>query len=59
MFVLIQKPTQKLGSPGDQVFAAGLLANRSSHVNRTPMPVLLVDVGTEHAGFHRLSPAKA
>lgn len=41
------------------MFAARPSANMSSPVNHTLMPVLLVDVGTEHATFHIQSPAKA
>lgn len=55
----VKKPEWRLNSPGDQVFAAGLLANTSSPVNRTLQPVLLGGVGTEHATFHTQSPAKA
>lgn len=58
-FILVKKPKQWLNSPDDQVFAAGLLANTSSHVNHTLMPALLGGVGTEHARFHIHSPAKA
>lgn len=49
---------QKLNSPGGQVFAAGVLANTSSLVTHTPMPVLLEGAGTERAKFRIQSPAK-
>ncbi len=40
------------------MFAAGLLANTSSPVNHTLMPVEVGGAGTERAGFHTQSPAK-